>query len=256
MFNYKTASISAYIILASLIVLNLFTDIGYIPYLVLFLLCGGVIFYGSAFVNSGFYFKMICSAKTNEKVLALTFDDGPTNVTPLILDVLKEYNVPATFFTVGSRVEKNELIIKRMDRQGHLIGNHSYSHNFWFANYSVKKIRNELIETDNIIEKYTSKNVKLFRPPYGVTNPTINRAIKRMNYIPIGWSLKSRDTVIESTKKIGSRLRKKLKPGDIILLHDTDTKVIIVLKEFLEYALQNGYRIVRLDALLNVDGYK
>lgn len=256
MFNYRTASIFAYIILVLLIILNLFVDIGYIPYLVLFFVCGGIIFYGSAFVNSGFYFKMICSAKTNEKIITITFDDGPTQVTPLILDVLKEYNVKATFFAIGNRIEKNEQILKRIDEEGHLIGNHSYFHNFWFANYSAKKILNELTDTDKVIEKYTSKRVNLFRPPYGVTNPNVKKAIVRMNYIPIGWSVKSRDTVIKSSDKILIRLKNKVKPGDIILLHDTDIKIVQVLKEFLEYVLHSGYDVLRLDKLLNINAYK
>lgn len=256
MFNYRTASIFAYIILASLIILNLFMDIGYIPYLVLFLVCVGIIFYGSSVVNSGFYFKMICSVKTDKKIIAITFDDGPTAVTPLILDVLKEYNVLATFFTVGSRVEKNELIIKKIVNEGHLISNHSYFHNFWFSNYSLKRISSELRETENIIEKYSGKRTNIFRPPYGVTNPTIRKVVKKMNYVPVGWSLKSKDTVIKNSDKILLRLKNKVKPGDIILLHDTDAKVIIVLKEFLEFALQKGYKVIRLDAFINVEGYK
>lgn len=256
MFKYRTASIFAFIILALLMILNLFVDIGYVPYLVLFLLCSGIIFYGSAVVNSGFYFKMICSVKTDKKFIAITFDDGPTTVTPLILDVLKEYNVLATFFVVGSRIEKKELIIKKIVNEGHLIGNHSYYHNFWFSNFSLKRITGELRETENVIEKYSGKRTNFFRPPYGVTNPTIKRAVKKMNYIPVGWSLKSKDTIIKSSDKILLRLKNKVKPGDILLLHDTNAKVIIVLKEFLEFALQNGYKVVRLDALLNVEGYK
>ncbi|MFH0866740.1 MAG: polysaccharide deacetylase family protein [Bacteroidota bacterium] len=256
MFNHRTASISAYIILASLIILNLFVDIGYVPYLVLFLVCGGIIFYGSAFVNSGFYFKMVCSAKTDEKIIAITFDDGPTQVTPLILDVLKEYNVHAAFFTVGSRIENNEHILKRINEEGHLIGNHSYFHNFWFSNYSAKRIHNELQETDAAIEKCTGRKVNLFRPPSGVTNPNIKKVVIKINYIPVGWSVKSKDTVIESSDKISARIRSKVKPGDIILLHDTNVKIVQPLRELLEYAVQSGYKVVRLDELLNVEPYK
>jgi len=256
MFNHRTASISAYIILASLIILNLFVDIGYVPYLVLFLVCGGIIFYGSAFVNSGFYFKMVCSAKTNEKIIAITFDDGPTNATSFILDVLKEYNVPAMFFTIGERVINDKAIIKRIISEGHLIGNHSFSHHLLFSLFSAKLMMAELRKTEEIIESISGKRVRLYRPPYGVTNPNMKKAMNRMDYVAIGWSVKSRDTVIKNHIKIINRLKRKVKPGDIILLHDTDIKIIQVLKEFLEYVLQNGYKIVRLDELLNVDGYK
>lgn len=256
MFNYRNASIVAYSILAIILILNFFIDIGYIPYLALFLICACITFYGSASVNSNFYFKVVCSAKTEKKFIALTFDDGPSHATPFVLDVLKEYNVPAAFFVIGKRVENDKGMILRICGDGHLLGNHSYSHHLLISLFSAKKLISELRETENRIENICRKRTRLFRPPYGVTNPMMGKAVCRLEYDTVGWSLKSRDTVIKNAEKISIRLKRKIKPGDIVLFHDIDIKVVQVLKEFLEYALQNGYKIVRLDELLNLEGYK
>jgi peptidoglycan-N-acetylglucosamine deacetylase len=256
MFNYRSASITAYCVLATLIGLNLFYDIGFIPYIILVLLCSGAIFYGSAFVSSDFYFKIACSVKTDEKIIALTFDDGPTSETNGVLDVLKEYQVSAAFFVVGRRVEKNEDVVRRIHEEGHLIGNHSFSHDYGFSMYSKKRIIKELVKTEDVTEKIIGKRMNVFRPPYGVTNPEIQRAVKHMDCVPVGWSLKSKDTVTDRADKIGARLIKKVKPGDVILMHDTMPRVAVALKEFLEFTRKEGYKVVRLDELLSIEGYR
>lgn len=256
MLNYRTARVAAIIILASIVILNLFYEIGYLPYIILFLLSALIIFYGSAFINSGFYFKMICSFKTKEKIIAITFDDGPTHVTTSVLDVLKKYNVKAAFFLVGRRVHENAGLVKRIYEEGHLVGNHSYSHDFWFPNYASKRIYKELYDTSKIIKEITGREVNLFRPPCGVTNPAIKKAVEKMNLVSVGWSLKSKDTVIESSGEILERLKNKVKAGDIILMHDTDKKILQALTEFLDFVYREGYKVVRLDELINVKAYK
>jgi len=177
-------------------------------------------------------------------------------ITPMILDILKENKVKATFFIVGSKAERHPDTLKRIDGEGHIIGGHSYSHHFFFDLFSVKKMRHEMKRTSDIVFSATGKRIRLFRPPYGVTNPTIAKAMKAMHYLSIGWSLKSRDTVIKDDTLLFSRLISNLNQGDIILFHDNKSWIVNLLKAFIPYLKENEYAIDRLDKFLNTNAYE
>ena len=113
----------------------------------------------------------------------------------------------------------------------------------------------EFKKTDSLIEKIISKKVKLFRPPYGVTNPRIRKAVDIMDYDVVGWSLKSKDSVIKDEKIMLKRLKYNLKPGSVVLFHDTHKRTIFVVREFVEFALSNNYKIIRVDKLLKIQDY-
>ena len=212
--------------------------------------------YCSANVCSEAYIKTICKADTSEKKIAITFDDGPdSKITPAVLELLNKYNAKATFFCIGKHIEKNTDLIKIIDEKGHLIGNHTWSHDKWFDLFSSKKMKSDIEKTNNLIYKTIYKKAKLFRPPYGVTNPTLKKAIKKFNFHTIGWSIRSFDT-ISSTEKTLKRIKKSLSPGDIILLHDNRGHIVEILKSFLEYAKNENYQIIRLDELLNLKAYE
>jgi peptidoglycan/xylan/chitin deacetylase (PgdA/CDA1 family) len=212
--------------------------------------------WGSKTIQSNFYLKSICSGDRNEKSVAITFDDGPdAQVTPMILDILKENNVRAAFFIVGNKAEKNPEILKRIDKEGHVIGGHSYSHHFFFDLFSSHSVRHEMRKTDSIVFAATGKRMSLFRPPYGVTNPPIAKAIKALEYQSIGWSLKSNDTVIEDASIIQDRLIAKLKCGDIILFHDNKPWTVKVLGNFIPYLHKKEFSVIRLDKFLNIRAY-
>lgn len=253
--NFKSISLFFLCLLLVLICINLYISIGFWVYLFLVILYIGIIAYGAASIRSNFFIKSICSIETEEKAIAITFDDGPTENTALILDVLKSYNIKATFFCIGEQIEKNSDIFKRIDAEGHLIGNHSYSHHLWFDFFSANRMMAEFQKTDSIIEKLISKKIKFFRPPYGVTNPTLKKAVIKMNYTTIGWSLKSFDTVKKDKQDLLLGLKKKLKKGDIVLFHDNQKITSEVLKDFLDFALQNNFKIHALDKLLNIQAY-
>jgi len=223
---------------------------------ILILLYIFLVTYGSIDFKINFYLKTIYQSETNKKNIAITFDDGPSDKTEQVLEILKNYNIKATFFVVGKQIEKYKNVLQKIDEDGHIIGNHSYTHHFWFDLFSAKRMTDELAKTEQIIENVISKKVKLFRPPYGVTNPALNKVVIKMNYTTVGWSLKSRDTVIKDKNKISKRLQQKLKSGAVILFHDTSPEIIEVLKKFIEYALQSNYKIVRLDELLNIKAYE
>jgi len=235
--------------------IDLCVSVGIIPYIVLIIILLCLFIYASANINSGVYIKTLCSIKTKDKIVAVSFDDGPTSVTPLILDVLKEKQVKAVFFCVGKQIKENSGILKRIDQEGHLIGNHSYTHHLWFDLFPAKKIIKELTDVDEQIMKITGKKINLFRPPYGVTNPGIRKAVKIMNYITIGWSLRSKDTVIKDPERLMKRLKKNLRPGAVILFHDKNPDHIVVLKDFLNYLSLQGYQVIGLDELFNIKAY-
>jgi peptidoglycan/xylan/chitin deacetylase (PgdA/CDA1 family) len=207
-------------------------------------------------VDSNFYFNVVCSGKTTEKQIAISFDDGPAReYTPHILQILKEENVPAAFFCIGKRVAQNEFLLKQVHAAGHIIGNHSYSHATWFDLFSADRMYQDLKATDAIIHKVIGHRPKLFRPPYGVTNPNLKKAVIKGNYIPIGWSIRSLDTVITDHQRLLLKVTKALKPGAVILFHDTGKAIQSVLPAFIELAREEGFEFVRLDKLLKLEPY-
>jgi len=207
-------------------------------------------------IQSNFYLKSINRATTQKQSIVFSFDDGPAESTPLLLDILKAYNAKAIFFCIGSKIKGNELVLQRMVDEGHIVANHSFSHSAWFDFYSSEKIELELRETNELLFKATGKRSKLFRPPYGVTNPMIAGAVKRLGLQSIGWSKRSLDTVLSDTQKILNRISKNIKPGDIVLMHDTAPNCPEVLKKYLEYIETKGYKAERLDKIIKIDCYE
>jgi len=211
--------------------------------------------YGSSQICSNFYLPVQCSAKTNTKQIAITFDDGPDNkITPFVLQTLREFKASATFFCIGKKIEQNPELLIQISNEGHLIGNHSYSHAYMFGFFRWKRMLYELYNNEELIKSITQKRVKLFRPPYGVTNPNLKQAVNKMLYITIGWNLRSLDTV-KSKKHVIARVKRKLKSGSIILFHDNRKSVVEILRETLIFAKENQYEIVSLDKLLNIRPY-
>ena len=143
-----------------------------------------------------------------------------------------------------------------MNAEGHLIGMHSYSHSNWFDFYSPARMRKELEISSQAVFEATGKKPLLFRPPYGVINPMLKRALHGSGLHVIGFSNRAWYTSNRKTDIIIARVMKNLKPGDIILLHDTVPETIEVIKNMAEQMNQAGYRIVPLDKLLNIPAYE
>jgi peptidoglycan-N-acetylglucosamine deacetylase len=215
-----------------------------------------ILFYGCVTISSGYFMPVICKANTNEKIVALTFDDGPNaTYTNTILDTLKQYDVKAAFFCIGKHIAGNEAILKRIKDEGHIIGNHSYSHDFWFDMYGAKKMLTDLQQMDGAVMNTVGVKPLLFRPPYGVVNPNVRKATLRGRYIPVGWSIRSLDTTAKDKQKLLSRIMGRIKGGDIILLHDSMQITAEILPELLEQIKNKGYQVVPLDKMLNVPAY-
>lgn len=212
---------------------------------------------GSARISSNYHVKAFCSNPLEtQKKIALTFDDGPSEFTLKVLALLKKYNAKATFFCIGKNIEKHPEIIKQIIEEGHLVGNHSYSHSKFFDFYNADKITDELRKTDELLEKYTSKKINFFRPPYGVTTPSIRRALQRTGHKTIGWNIRSLDGGTKNQDLIFNRLIKHISSGGIVLLHDTGKHSVLVLEQFLQFLQQNNYEVISIEELLNLKAYE
>lgn len=222
-----------------------------------FLLFNAALVYGSAMIQSNFYTKAHCEGTTTKNEIALTFDDGPNaKHTPEILNILKEYSANATFFVIGKNIAGNENLLKQIDNEGHFIGNHTYSHSFFIDFKSKKGFNDELNQTLEAVFKCTGRQMKLFRPPYGVTTPNLANASRDLNYEIIGWNVRSLDTTKDSEEIVAKRVKEQLKPGAIVLFHDTSEKTAAVLKQTLNFAKENGFKIVSVEQLLNIKAYE
>ncbi len=211
---------------------------------------------GSSRVCSGFFMPVICKGRSDLNAVALTFDDGPDpERTTAILEVLSSNQVNAAFFCIGRKVPGNEELISRIDREGHLLANHSYSHHFFFDFFPAGRIARELEQTNTILSEIIHKKPAYFRPPYGVTTPHIAKAVKFGNFASIGWSVRSLDTVLKSPDSLLRRTTSGLRAGDIILLHDTSDLTVTTLQEMINKIRECGLSIVRLDQLLNRSAY-
>lgn len=256
MLNFRNTNIFFIVLLAILIGVHIKFGLPIIAYFLLLFAYSVILFWGCYNVGSSFFIKIVCKADTDRKEIAISFDDGPAeNYTSKILAILNTENVKATFFCIGNRIAGNETVLKQVQADGHIIGNHSYSHHFWFDMYSAKKMEDDLEKMDAEMERVTGLKPKLFRPPYGVTNPNLAKAIKNGGYTPVGWSVRSMDTVIKDGKKMLAKINEGIKPGAVFLFHDTSKTTLDILPEFIQEVKKRGYRIIPLDKLLALPPY-
>ena len=184
----------------------------------------------------------------NRKMIALTFDDGPNaKTTPQALDILKKFHAKATFFILGKNVAGNEELLKRMVKEGHQLGNHSYSHPE-LTEITEEQIYKEINETQKII-KAASGGVEphILRPPYGYYNHKVASIAK----IPaINWSISTVDWQNRDPIKINEIIKKKAYSGAIVLMHDVHQTTIDSLNNMLEFLSKEGYEFVTIDELM------
>lgn len=205
-----------------------------------------------------FYLK----GKGSDRRIALTFDDGPNpTYTSQILDILKKYNVKATFFIMGSRAEANPELLQRMIAEGHVIGNHTWSHPD-LRKVQRPKLTEELKRTEDAIEGITGKRTALMRPPYGAVNQENVEGLIDMNYKIINWSVDSVDWRDKDVDAILVNTLKGIRRNDIVLFHDSSGEgvsmqaTVDTLPELIETLSLHGYSFVTVDKLLDVEAYK
>lgn len=209
---------------------------------------------GSVFIQWNFYVASRYKGKKDQRI-ALTFDDGPLPLTETILDILKAEKVPAAFFCIGKNMAAHPELLQRIVADGHVLGNHTYTHSFSFDWQSAATMKAELAKTNETAQQITGKKLRLFRPPYGVTNPNLAKAIAATGMQSIGWNLRSFDTKAKSEAALLKRLLRQLKGGDVILLHDTIPVTAAVLTSFIQEARKRGFIFAPLDEVLSVSPY-
>lgn len=257
MLKHKNTLLFCVAVLVILSFTSFFFEVKWWNFLLLFLFWLVMTVWGSSDIRLGYFVKTYCNnPKEKERKIALSFDDGPHPMTEKVLDVLQKYHVKATFFCIGTQIEKHPEIFKRILAEGHIVGNHSYSHSNKFGVFSTQKVTEEIQRTNDIIHAVSGKKVVYFRPPFGVTNPNIARAVAHTGHHVIGWDNRSLDTVTDDESKILKRVKNKVTPGGIILLHDTSQKTVNVLEQLLLFLQSEKYDVVPIDKLLNLPAYE
>ena len=181
------------------------------------------------------------------KCVALTFDDGPhEECTAQLLDGLKERGVRVTFFLMGQNIEGNEELVKRMHDEGHLIGNHSFSH-VQLTKAGAKTVCQAVDRTSRMIEDITGERPQYMRPPFGDWNEELECDVGMTTVL---WSVDSLDWKLKNKNKIVKRVLKDEEDGDIILMHDIFPTSVQAALELIDTLTRQGYTFVTVDELL------
>ncbi|ADQ14458.1 polysaccharide deacetylase family protein [Halanaerobium hydrogeniformans] len=196
------------------------------------------------------------SARTEEKVVALTFDDGPhPSYTEKILDILDEYEIKASFFMIGNRVGRYPGLVEKVANKGHYVGNHSYNH----PNLSNMKdeavFAEEIYPTSEIIEEVTGNYPKIIRPPYGSITDSQIEYLKEENWQIINWSVDTFDwkSELNDPQQMYEEIVKHHHPGMVILMHDSSGgsgNGLEMLPQLIETLHAKGYEFVTVKDLL------
>ncbi len=206
---------------------------------------------GVLFLKFNYFLTATTSLKNG--YCLLTFDDGPDPIyTPQILKVLREENIKALFFIIGKKALENPALVKQIQAEGHLIGNHTFNHNIFLSLLPKKQILKEIHEGDEAIQSIINQSTMYFRPPIGYTNPNYARVLKKLNLNTIGWSLRSYDTVYKQESKLIHRLINAIKKNDIVLFHDNLEITNNILPTFIRLAKEKDIIFVPLSYNENV----
>lgn len=179
--------------------------------------------------------------------VALTFDDGPhTLYTPQLLDGLKEREVKASFFLLGKCIDGNEEIVKRMQEEGHLIGNHTYDH-VQLNKISDEKACEQITKTCNRIYEVTGVYTAYVRPPFGEWKKDLDCYV---TMLPVFWSIDSLDWTTKDVDKVVKKVVKQAEDGDIILMHDEYASSVEAALRIVDTLQEKGYEFVTVDEFL------
>jgi polysaccharide deacetylase family sporulation protein PdaB len=196
--------------------------------------------------------KPVYEVKTTKKVVALTFDISWGNNTPMpVIDILKKEGVKSTFFLSGPWVKQYPDVPKRIKEDGHEIGSHGFRH-INLSNLSKQEIKDEVMKAHNNIKEVTGVDATLIRTPNGDFNDQVIEAIHESKYEAIQWSTDSLDWMNPGVNSIIDRVTKRVHPGDIILMHASDTckQTVEALPVIIKNLKDQGYEFVTVSELL------
>lgn len=200
--------------------------------------------------------------KTNSYNICLTFDDGPDALyTPQILDILRKYNVPATFFLIGNKIIQYPEVVKRIIAEGHIIANHTWSHPD-LTKITKEELIAETKLTEDILKDITALRTALIRPPEGAVSENVINSLQELSYKVIFWSVDSRDWLDRDIDQILINTLPDINKDSIILFHSAGGKgqsldaTLKSLPELIETLKLREYNFVNLDELLNISVYQ
>lgn len=211
---------------------------------------------GTLKVGWRYYMPLRNHGPREKKQVALTFDDGPDQFTSEVADCLNRHGVVGTFFVIGQKAVEMPEVLRELDSGGHLIANHGYYHQWHYPLQFPHAMRKEMQRTSAAIEQATGRKTRWFRPPFGITNPWVAKAVREESFVPIGWDVRSFDTVLGTSERLSSRLKKRVKSGSIILLHDTGEGLVRFLDKFIPWLKEQGFQIVSLENLIHEKAYR
>ena len=178
---------------------------------------------------------------------ALTFDDGPdARYTGALLDGLRARNIKVSFFLLGEKVEQNPDLVRRMQEEGHLVGNHTY-HHVQLDKLSDAKAREEILKTNNLIYETTGTYPQYMRPPFGAWKKNLEL---RVEMIPVFWTIDTLDWKVQNTEQIINTVEEKVKDGSIILMHDEYKTTVEAALRLADSLKEKGYELVKVDELI------
>jgi peptidoglycan/xylan/chitin deacetylase (PgdA/CDA1 family) len=221
-------------------------------YLVIFIL-------GVSVLKLNFFVKASCRGDSTAKCVALTFDDGPDPAaTRDLLEVLGHHQIKAAFFPIGKKTKDYPEMIKWIDQEGHILGNHSFRH-AWWTNFLISGgLDREIRMAQEAIEAAVGKVPAYFRPPMGLTNPHLRSVLKKHRLSVVGWDIRPFDTTASSDKVI-ERVLKKIRNGSIIVLHDTGripTDLVHLTDELVTKIKERNYTFSDLEELTGIRAYQ
>jgi peptidoglycan/xylan/chitin deacetylase (PgdA/CDA1 family) len=220
----------------------------------LFTLAGLCIGLGVSFPQWRMFGESLCWVPTGQKVVALTFDDGPDpENTPLLLELLARRGIRVTFFGLGRKVASHPDLARRVVAEGHLLENHSHQHSPWTNLFSVERLQADLSEAQEVIRRVTGRSPAYFRPPMGLTNPRVFRVAKALGLRVTGYTVRGLDRRTQRPERMVARIERRIFPGAIILLHDGGVpaqRLVSVVTMLIDKLEALGYQCLPLDELV------
>jgi peptidoglycan-N-acetylglucosamine deacetylase len=210
----------------------------------------------SAPVSRSLFGRVVGKGESGEKLVALTFDDGPNKVfTPQVLAVLKKYNIRATFFMCGEQANYYPELVKQVSVDGNEVANHSWTHPNLYKNKAMRgaPMAAEVQKTSKLIEKLVMIKPAFFRAPYNYAGKETVQAVNDLGLVYVGWTFSLLDWEKPAPQKMVDMFNRKLMPGTILLLHDgggNRTNTVAALPGIIEAAKKKGYRFVTLGEML------
>ena len=209
---------------------------------------------GVSFPEWGLFGFSLCRVRTMQKVVSLTFDDGPDLAsTPALLDLLARRGVRATFFCVGRHVASHRDLVRRIAAEGHLIGNHSFAHSRGTNLFGDARLRADIELAQQEITRTVGRTPEFFRPPMMLTNPRIFRVTRALSLTVAGCAIRCYDLRGGSAQEMLARVQRRLRPGVIIAMHDGGVpaeRLVNLAGQLLDKLDTQGYRCLRLDELV------